>query len=300
MELGQLEFFRTVVEEGSFSKAAERVFRTQPAVSIAIRRLEEEIGAPLFERSQRTPALTEVGEVVYDYAKRILALRDQTFEVIAELRSLKRGRVRIGANESTSLYLLPQLILDYRKLYPEVKVEVFGDVSEHLPRQVLDGNVDFALMAFQPVYSDLESFPVLRDELVLIMHPKHPLTKLGSVTVNQLGDESFVAHNVKTGSRQRVIEAFAKHHTPLNITLELATIETIKQFVQLRIGLGFVPRMCVAEELERGTLATVPVKDLTYERTLWVTHRRDMTFSHAAAAFLELLREQTKHQLDAS
>ncbi len=300
MELGQLEFFRTVVEEGSFSKAAERVFRTQPAVSIAIRRLEEEIGAPLFERSQRTPALTEVGEVVYDYAKRILALRDQTFEVIAELRSLKRGRVRIGANESTSLYLLPQLILDYRKLYPEVKVEVFGDVSEHLPRQVLDGNVDFALMAFQPVYSDLESFPVLRDELVLIMHPKHPLTKLGSVTVNQLGDESFVAHNVKTGSRQRVIEAFAKHHTPLNITLELATIETIKRFVQLRIGLGFVPRMCVAEELERGTLASVPVKDLTYERTLWVTHRRDMTFSHAAAAFLELLREQTKHQLDAS
>src|SRR5713226_8803330 len=297
MELTQLEFFIKVVEEGSFSKAAERVYRTQPAVSIAIRRLEEEIGAPLFERSQKTPALTGVGELVYDYAKRILLLRDQTFDVVSELTSLKRGRVRIGANESTSLYLLPHLILDYRALHPNIRVEIFRHTSDQLPREVLDRNVDFALMAFEPVDSDLESFPVLRDELVLIMHPEHPLAKVESVTVNQLGNESFVAHNVKTGSRQKVIETFAKHQTPLNITLELATIETIKRFVQLRIGLGFVPRMCVAEELQRGTLATVPVPDLTYERTLWVTHRREMTFSHAASAFLELLREHAKSHL---
>ena len=151
-------------------------------------------------------------------------------------------------------------------------------------------------MAFEPVDSDLESFPVLRDELVLIMSPEHRLAKCRSVTIEQLGSESFVAHNVRTGSRQRVIETFAQHHTPLNITLELATIETIKRFVQLKIGLGFVPRMCVAEELERGSLAAVPVQDLTYERTLWVTHRREMAFSHAAAAFLKLLREQTQNQ----
>src|SRR5882757_2790026 len=99
MEFSQLEFFVTVVEEGSFSKAALRVYRTQPAVSIAIRRLEEEIGAPLFERSGKTPVLTEVGGLVYDYARRILSLRDQALEVVAELRSLQRGRVRIGANE---------------------------------------------------------------------------------------------------------------------------------------------------------------------------------------------------------
>jgi DNA-binding transcriptional LysR family regulator len=296
MELTQLEFFRSVVEEGSFSKAAERVYRTQPAVSIAVRRLEDEIGAPLFERSQKAPVLTEVGELIYDHAKRILSLRDQAMQGVAELKSLKRGRVRIGANESTSHYLLPQIILDYRKHYPDVVVEIFGHSSDQLPRKVLDGNVDFALMAFEPVDSDLESFPLLRDELVLIMNPDHPLAKRGSVTVAQLGNESFLAHNVETGSRQRVIETFAQHHTPLNITLELATIETIKRFVQLKIGLGFVPRMCVAEELERGSLATVPVQDLTYERTLWVTYRRGMTFSHAAAAFLKLLSKQAKNQ----
>jgi DNA-binding transcriptional LysR family regulator len=300
MEMNQLEFFRRVVEEGSFSKAAERVYRTQPAVSIAIRRLEEEIGAPLFERSQKTPALTDVGQVVYDYAKQILSLRDQALDGVAEMKLLKRGRVRIGANESTSHYLLPQIILDYLKLHPQVKVEIFGHSSDHLPRAVLDGNVDFALMAFEAVDSDLKSFPVLKDELVLIMHPDHPLAKRAAVTVEELGKESFVAHNVKTGSRQRVIEVFAQHRTPLNITLELATIETIKRFVQLKIGLGFVPRMCVAEELERGSLAAVLVQDLTYERTLWVTHRREMTFSHAAEAFLELLRDQAKNKLTTS
>jgi DNA-binding transcriptional LysR family regulator len=209
---------------------------------------------------------------------------------------LQRGRVRIGANESTSLYLLPHLILEYRERHPNVKVEIYRHVSERLPREVLDRNVDFALLAFEPVDSDLESFPILQDELVLIMNPDHPLAKRESVKIKELGKESFLAHNVKTGSRYKVVEAFTQHHTPLNVTLELATVETIKRFVQLKIGLAFVPHMCVREELERGTLTTVPVQGLTYFRTLWVTHRRQMTFSHAAAAFLEVLRQQTKTQ----
>src|ERR687885_1569044 len=133
MELSQLEFFLKVVEEGSFSKAAARVYRTQPAVSIAVKRLEQEIGAPLFDRSQKTPTLTEAGELVHEYARRILALRDQARAAVAELRSLKRGRVRVGANESTSLYFLPEIILAFRKLHPQVKVEITRQVSERLP-----------------------------------------------------------------------------------------------------------------------------------------------------------------------
>src|SRR5713101_2625752 len=294
MELTQLEFFLMVVEQGSFSKAAVRVYRTQPAVSIAVRRLEEEIGAQLFDRSQKTPTLTDAGELVYDYAQRILALRDQARNVVAELRSLQRGRVRIGANESTSLYLLPHLILEYRERHPNVKVEIYRHVSERLPREVLDRNVDFALLAFEPVDSDLDSFPILQDELVLIMNPDHPLAKRDSLKIKELGKETFLAHNVKTASRHKVIEAFEQQHTPLNITLELATVETIKRFVQLKVGLAFVPRMCVADELERGSLVSVPVEDLSYVRTLWVTHRRGMTFSHAAAAFLEILHDHAK------
>lgn len=296
MELTQLEFFVSVIEEGSFSKAADRVFRTQPAVSIAVRRLEEEIGAPLLDRAQKTPTLTEAGRIVYDYAQRIIALRDQALGTVAELRALERGRVRIGANESTSLYFLPEIILAFRERHPKVKVEIFRHISERLPREVLDRNVDFALMASEPSDRDIEAFPVLKDELVLIMSPKHPLARRDSVAVKELGGESFLAHNVKTASRLKVIETFAKYHTPLNITLELATVETIKRFVQKKIGLAFVPRMCVSEELERGTLATIPVRGLTYNRTIWAAHRRGVTFSHAAASFLELLRQHANIQ----
>jgi DNA-binding transcriptional LysR family regulator len=294
MEMTQLEFFLKVTEEGSFSRAADSVGRTQPAVSIAIRRLEEEIGVPLFDRSQKTPTLTEAGELLHDYAQRILALRDQARETLSELRLLERGRVRVGANESTSLYLLPQIILAYKASHPNVKVEIYRHVSERLPREVLERNVDFAVLALKPADRDLESFPVLKDELALILNPEHPLAGRESVTVEELGRESFLAHNVRTASRNKVIEVFAAHHTPLDITLELATVETIKRVVQRKIGLAFVPRMCVSEELERGTLATVPVEGLNYHRMLWVTHRRHMTFSHAAAAFLKVLRQHAK------
>ena len=294
MEITQLEFFLKVVEEGSFSKAAERVYRTQPAVSLAIRRLEEEVGAPLLDRSQKTPALTDVGRVVHDYARRIIALRDQAREAVAEVRALKRGRVRIGANESTSLYLLPDLILRFRERHPNVLVELFRHPSQQLPRGVIDRTLDFALMAFEPKDSGLESFPVHKDELVLVMSPNHRLAARESVSIEELGEEPFLAHNVRAASRQRVVEAFAEHHTTLNITLELSTIETIKRFVQREVGLAIVPRMCVAEEIERGTLATVPVRGLTYERVLWATYLRGSTLSNAASAFLELLRRRSK------
>ncbi len=295
MEMTQLEFFLKVIEQGSFSKAADVVCRTQPAVSIAIRRLEEEIQAPLFDRSQKTPTLTAAGEVVRDYAQKILALRDQARETVDQLRSLRQGCVRIGANESTSLYLLPQLILAFRARYPEVKVELYRHLSERLPAEVLARNVDFGVLAFEPFDRDLESFCVLTDELVLIMNPSHPLARRPSITVKELGHESFVAHNMRTGSRNKVTEVFLKQQTPLNITFELDTIETIKRFVQLSIGLAFVPRMCVREELERGVLVTVPVEDLSYYRTLWVTSRRNANLSHATEEFLKVLREHAKH-----
>src|SRR5690242_16938586 len=297
MEMAQLEYFSRVVEEKSFSKAADKVFRTQPAVSIAIRRLEEEIGLPLLDRTQKMPVLTEAGRVVYDYAQRILGLRDQVGQAIAEMQSLKRGLIRVGANESTTLYLLPELILKFRERHPEVKVEIYRHVSNRLPREVLERNVDFALMASEPADRDLEAFPVLKDELVLILSPKHPLAGKGSVKIKDLGKESFVAHNVASGSRLKVIEAFARQHTPLNIALELATIETIKRFVQKRVGLAFVPRMCVREELERGVLASVPVRGLTHNRILWAAHRRGSSFSPAAAAFLKILKQHTQPRL---
>src|SRR5581483_6018242 len=146
MELMQLEMFVAMVEEGNFHKAAERVFRTQPAVSMAIRKLEQELGSQLFDRTNRNACvLTDTGEVLYDYAKRLLNLRDEAIITLQQLHNLQRGRIRIGANESTSLYLLRQR------------------------------NLDFAILSFLPDASDLEATPIRRDELVLIASPQHRL-----------------------------------------------------------------------------------------------------------------------------
>jgi len=290
MEFSQLETFVTIAREKNFSRAAERMLRTQPAISIAIRRLEEEIGAPLFDRSRRSATLTDAGEALLAYAQRILNLRAEAIGSIKELRQLQRGKVSIGANESTSLYLLPQIILDYRQKYPGIKVEVYRSVSAALPREIIDMNLDFAILSFEPPDSDLESFPILNDDLVLIMSPKHPLAGRKSITIKELGKESFIAHNVKSPSRVKVIEAFNRFKVPLNIDIELSAIEPIKKFVQLGMGLAFVPRMCVQQELEQGTIATVPIEKFKIQRTLRIVYRRGKTHSYAAEAFLRVVK----------
>jgi DNA-binding transcriptional LysR family regulator len=290
MELMQLEMFVAMAEEGNFHKAAERVFRTQPALSMAIRKLEQELGARLFDRSNRNACvLTDTGEMLYDYAKRLLNLRDEAMVTLQQLHNLQSGRIRIGANESTSLYVLPKLILEFREKHPKIKIEVFRQLSAKLPQELRQRNLDLVILSFLPGESDLEALPILRDELALILSPEHRLARRERVHVRDLGEECFIAHNVRSPSREKVVEAFRRFQTPLNITIEIATIETIKRFVSMRLGLAFVPKMCVQEELARGLLVVVPVEGLRYERTLWAVRRRTDGHSHASQAFMQVI-----------
>jgi DNA-binding transcriptional LysR family regulator len=192
-----------IVEERSFSRAAEKMLRTQPAVSIAIKRLEEELGEPLFDRSSKSGTLTEAGRILQSYAQRMLNLRDEAIEAIGELRGMYRGRLSIGANESTSLYLLPPLLLEYRRRHPRIRIEVFRNVSERIPNEVLERNLDFGFLSYDPLHPALQSIEVYRDELVFVVHPRHPFAAREAVTVKELGEEQFIAHNAKTPSRQR-------------------------------------------------------------------------------------------------
>jgi len=290
MEFAQLEALVIIAQERSFSRAAERLARTQPAISIAIKKLEEEIGVPLLDRARKNIALTDAGEVMFEYAQKIINLRSEATNSIKELRQLHHGKVTVGANESTSLYFLPNIILAYRQQHPHIKVEVYRTFSEQLPRLVKEHRLDFALLAYEPHDSQLESFLVLHDEVVLIMNPQHRLAKKTKVTVQELGEESFLAHNVKSPAREKVIQFFRDHQVPLNISIELATIETIKRFVEMDLGVAFAPRMCVQEEIRTGKLVTVPVQGLEIKRTLRVVYLRDRVLSQAAAAFLQLVK----------
>lgn len=298
MELMQLEMFVAMVEEGSFRKAADRVFRTQPALTMAIRKLEQELGAPLLDRANRNDyALTDSGEVFYEHAKRLLNLRDEGLVALEQLHTLRSGRIRIGANESTSLYLLPQLILEFREQYPRIKIEVTRQLSARLPRELRQRNVDFTILSFLPDETDLEAIPIMRDELVFIVDSGHRLAGAERVHVRDLGAESFIGHNVRSPARDKVIETFRRFQTPLNITIEITTIETIKRFVAMRLGVAFVPLMCVREECERGDLLVVPVEGFRHERTLWAVRRRTDAHSHAVQAFTNVVESISKKLL---
>jgi len=296
VEFDQLSFFLAVAQEGSFSRAAEKVGRTQPALSLALKRLEEELGERLLDRGNRNVVVTEAGRVLQNYAHRLLFLREEAQSAISELRGLLRGRLRIGANESTSLYLLPDLLVAFRQAYPQIKVEVFRSNSEAIPSQVLEYGLDVGFISFDPGTAGLASDLVLRDPLVLVVPPKHPLARKRQVKVMELAKETFVAHNAKTPARTRLVEFFVEHDTPLNIAVELSTIETIKAFVVRGAGLAILPRMSVVDAISDGRLKEVRIEGLKIERAIRVVHRPEAELSHAALAFLALVRGDSKNQ----
>lgn len=287
MDLFQLEVFLTVAREGSFSRAATKLYRTQPAVSQAIRKLEAEVGEPLFDRSSRDGTLTDSGRVLHDYAEKLLNLRGEARIALLDLREMHKGKLAIAANEFTCLYLLP-VLAEFRRVYPMIKVTVHRSLASRIPDYVLKHNAEIGVLSFTPDEPLLRSVVVYRDELAFVVHPRHPLATARQVTIRQLGAESFVAHNVLSPYRTKVLEAFKRHKTPLNMDVELPTIEAIKKFVSLGSGVALVPSICVEAEIARGELVHVPVRELRLERKLRLVYRKKAILSHAARAFLKV------------
>lgn len=289
MDLYQLETFLAVVEERGFSRAAARMRRTQPAVSHTIRKLEDEIGEPLFERASRDGTLTASGKLLRGYSERLLRLRGETVTALAELRSLDRGRLSIAANEYTCLWLLP--VLDtFRHEYPPIAVTVERSLASQIPDQLLEHAVEFGILSFRPDDARLHAIAVYTDSVAFVVDPKHPLAKQKQVSIRELGAQNFIAHTVASPLRQRVIETFARHQTPLNMSVELPSLEAIKRFVARGNGVALVPGLTVQPELARGELVQVAVPELKIARRLWLVQRARTTLSHAGAAFLEIVR----------
>lgn len=290
MELMQLEMFVAVVEEGSVHKAAKRVCRTQPAVSLAIRKLEDGIGASLFDRTQRQGySLTQAGEALYGYASRILNLRSEASVVIDDIKNARSGRLRVGASESVSFYLFPKLATSFHAQYPNVQIEMKCDSSTRLLKDLKERRLDLALLYVEPLDSDIESRLVMRDKLVLIVSPNHRLAHRDRIKISDLSHESILAEGASSVWHAKVIEAFEQSQTPLNIVVDNAPIETIKRMTALKLGIGFVPLMCVRDDVMRGELAIVEVEGFDYERTLWAARRRRVSPCHAEKAFIQII-----------
>jgi DNA-binding transcriptional LysR family regulator len=289
MDLYQLEAFVAVAQEHSFSRAALRLHRTQSAVSQTIGKLEDTLGEKVFERSSRDGTLTAAGKVLLSYAEELLNLRERAESAVAELRSLHEGKLTVAANEFTSMCLLP-VLHQYHRLHPSIKIQVQRSLAGEVPRLILTHQVEFGVLSFKPEDEQLSSTIIYRDELVFVVYPGHPLATAEKVTIHDLGAQSFVAHNVTSPLRVKVIDAFRKSSITLHMDVELPTISSIIDFVRMGNGVAITPRMSVERELERGELVAFSVEELRMERTLRLVTRKGATLSHAGVAFLNVCR----------
>src|ERR1700690_1438025 len=230
MELHSLQVFLTIATERSFSRAAGKLLRTQPAVSLALQRLEQELGEKLINRSGKDLILTDAGRTVLEYARRFQSLHQELDNSIAELRDNSAGRLTIGANESTTLYLLKH-IERYREMYPKVKVTVRRSYSSKLPNELLDGNLELGVISYDPGDERLKSKVIFIDALAFVVSPKHRLAHRKTVSIGELASENFIAHNVVSPYREVVLREFRVHKVPLRMDVEMPTIESIRWFV---------------------------------------------------------------------
>jgi len=290
MDLGALRIFLAVAHERSFSRAAAKVHRTQPAVSQAVRRLELELGEQLFDRSSKTGTLTEAGRMLQNYGQRIVRLAEETESAVRDLRDLRRGRVLIGANEAAVHTLLP-LIARFRETHPDVVLDVRRVPARQIAVEVQQGSLDFGALTFHPSEQGLLAVPIGTDELVLLVSPAHRLAKRRQVVMDDIAEEAVVAHNDPSPARERVLRLFEEKKVPLRMVISLPSLDGIKRAVEMRMGVALLPRRCAIAEIASARLVAIPVNGVSRRRQVMLVCRRAHR-SHASDAFLAVASDQ--------
>jgi DNA-binding transcriptional LysR family regulator len=290
MDLAALRTFLAVAQERSFSRAAAKVHRTQPAVSQTIRRLELDLGEQLFDRSSKNGTLTDAGRMLVNYGQRLVRLAEETELAMRELRDLRRGRVLVGANEAAVHTLLP-LVARFRQRHPHIAIDVRRVPARQIAVEVQQGSLDFGALTFHPAETGLLEVTIGSDELVLLVPPSHALGKRRHVTMEEVAGEAVVAHNDPSPARERVLRLFEQKHIPLNMVIALPSLDGIKRAVEMKLGVALLPRRCAIAEIAAGRLVALPVVGLSRKRQVTLVCRKAHR-SHAAEAFLVVAQER--------
>src|SRR5437899_852138 len=290
MDLTPLRIFLTVAEERSFSRAAAKVHRTQPAVSQAVKRLEVELGEQLSDRSSKRGTPTDARRALQTYGQRRGRLAEEAAAAMRELRDLRRGRVLIGANEAAIHTLLP-LMARFRQKVPDIAVDVRRVPARQIAVEVQQGSLDFGALTFRPGEEGLLEVAVGSDELVLLMPPTHALAKRRQVTMEEVAVEPVVAHNDPSPARERVLRLFEERQIALNMVISLPSLDGIKRAVELKLGVALLPRRCAITEIASGRLVAVPIAGVSRKRQVMLVCRKAHR-SHAADAFLGVAQEK--------
>jgi len=290
MDFDQLITFLEVAKQGSFSRAGEKVFRSQSAVSAQIRQLEQEYGDRLLDRSGKTVKLTPAGQVFYDYAERLKRLREESLIAVADHSGTPRGTLRIGANETTCLYVLPEVFAEYCRRYPPVQINIYRNFSYKIMEKLENGSIEVGILTLPIQSPSLEIQPIFRDKLMLMVSPNNPLAKHKTATIRDI-----VKHPVllpKTGHTRRLLDKLLRpHRDELQIRMELASVGMIKSFVAADLGVSLISSSFARDEVAAGRVKLIDLEDVELFRELGLAYRRDRTLSCATAAFIDVLRQ---------
>ncbi len=287
MDFDQLETFLEVAKLSSFSRAAERRFRTQPAISAQIRALEEEVGARLLDRSGGKVAVTAAGKVFQKYAEDTIEQRRVVLIALAEMHRIPRGEIVVAANEGTCLHILPEVFADFKRQYPSVAVSVKRSEHNKILEAIIENSCDFGIVSMPVPDKRLTVVPIHRDELIVITPPDHPLAQQRKATVAEVLE--FPLLLPKLGRTRDALEAiFHDRRLKPTVSMELDSSELLKRFVAVGVGVGFIARSNVVEDLQAKVLAALTLVDASIQRDLALVFRKDKALSRAALAFIDI------------
>ncbi len=291
MQIESLKVFCDLTETESFTKAAQINHITQSAVSQQISSLERQFKALLIERSKKKFRLTREGELLYKASKEIVQLYEQLHTQLQELRNIISGTVRVATIYSIGLHDLPPYIKRYLKNYPTVNVHVEYRRANQVYEDVLGNVVDLGLVAYPTRDPKIEIVPLRKEPMVLICHPDHPLAKNKSVKMSALSGQKFVAFEADIPTRKALDKAFREAGVQVVPVMEFDNVETVKRAVEIDAGISIVPKTCVKEEVEEGTLVAVEISDADLSRPLAALYKKNKVLSTAMKQFLALLKE---------
>ena len=287
MDFDQIETFLEVAKLSSFSRAAERRFRTQPAISSQIRSLEEEVGAKLLDRSGGRVAVTAAGKVFQKYAEETIEQRRVMLIALAEMHRVPRGEIVVSANEGTCLHILPEVFAEFKRQYPDVAVNVKRSEHQKILEALIENSCDFGVVSMPIKDKRYTVVPIHRDELVVITPVKHPLAGRNEVSLADVAQYRLLLP--KLGRTRDTLESlFHERRLKPIISMELDSSELTKRFVAADVGLSFISRSNVAEELKAKTLTALKIADAVLQRDLALVFRKDKALSRAALAFIEI------------
>src|SRR5271166_5481830 len=295
MDFDQLTTFVQVAKLKSFSKAGQKVFRSQSAVSAQIRQLEQAYKAKLLDRSAKSVELTPSGEVLFEFAERLLRLRDESMQVVADRGNLVQGPVAFGANEATCLYLLPDIFSEFQRRYPLVNISIYRNFSHKILQRLEEGSLDLGIVTLPVKSPNLKMHVINRDRLRFFVSSKNALAQRTHVTLEEIAAAPLIFP--KTGYTRQVLDKlFRPHRSRLRVAMELPSIGMIKTFVAADVGISIISESFARDQVKSGDVKLLTVDGVDLWRELALVYRRDRSLPRAVQALIGMIRENRKLQ----